>query len=396
MSSEASSTTVRSANTAYGHLLKTYQASSQEEAKERFAHLPEEFRNEIYGEIYSLAGKPQNVEYNWGQIHVFDALPRLQQAIQQVAFNAFDSLPREQRNYVAGRVYFHAEPTETGDPCWGEHHATDEGNVKVLLQSLDDCVSGYLTLQTILENWAAEVAAGENRLAACERIIHFLDDESQDSLDLSQLSLTSLPPISNQAPFINRMKYLNLSFNLLTALPPELGQCHELRALDVSHNHLTALPAELGKCQALQRLYVSNNRLTALPPELGQCQALQWLFVSNNPLTELPAELGQCRALQGLSVSFNHLAALPETIGQCHELLALDVSHNPLTGIPLELLDLPNTCQIYLEGVALSPAVRAIREIYFAPGYHGPRINFSMEHVEQRGTISSPSWVPTA
>ena len=352
MSSEASSTAVRSGNTAYGDLLKIYQASSQEEARERFAQLPGEFRNKIYGEIYSLAGKPRNVEDNWGQIHVFDELPRLQKAIQRVAFNAFDSLPREQRNYVEGRVYFHAEPTETGDPCWGEHHAKDEDNVKVLLQSLDDCVSVYLTpgLQTILANWAAESAAGENRLAACERIMHFLNDESQDRLDLSQLSLTSLPPIFNKAPFINRMKTLNLDL----------------------------------------------NQLTALPPELGQCQALQCLFVSFNPLTELPAELGQCRALQGLSVSFNHLAALPPEIGQCHELLALDVSHNPLTGIPIEILGLPTTCQINLERVALSPAVRAIREIYFAPGYHGPRINFSMEHVEQRGTISSPSWAPTA
>src|SRR3990172_299251 len=117
MSSEASSTSVRSANTAYSHLLKTYQASSQEEARERFAQLPGEFRNKIYGEIYSLAGNPQKVEDNWGQIHVFDELPRLQKANQQVAFNAFDSLPQEQKNRVAGKVYFHAEPTETQDPC---------------------------------------------------------------------------------------------------------------------------------------------------------------------------------------------------------------------------------------------------------------------------------------
>src|SRR3972149_5467308 len=184
MSSEASSTAVRSTITAYGHLLKTYQASSKKEAEERFAHLPEEFRNKIYGEIYSLAGNPRNVEHNWGQIHVFDALPRLQQAIQQVAFNAFDSLPREQRNYVAGRVYFHAEPTETRDPCWGEHHAKD--SVEVLLKSLDDCVSGYLTpgLQTILANWEAEGAAGENRRAACERIMRFLNEEHQEGLNL--------------------------------------------------------------------------------------------------------------------------------------------------------------------------------------------------------------------
>src|SRR3972149_4792534 len=137
MSSEASSTAVRSGNTAYGDLLKIYQASSQEEARERFADLPEEFRNKIYGEIYSLAGNPRNVAHNWGQIHVFDELPRLQQAIQQVAFKAFDSLPHEQKNYVAGRVYFHARPTATRDPRWGEHHAKD--SVEVLLQSLDDC-----------------------------------------------------------------------------------------------------------------------------------------------------------------------------------------------------------------------------------------------------------------
>jgi len=371
MSSEASSTTVRSANMDCGHLLKTYQASSQEEANKWFAHLPEEFRNKIYGEIYSLAGKPRNVEDNWGQIHVFDELPRLQKAIQRVAFNAFDSLPREQRNYVEGRVYFHAEPTETGDPCWGEHHAKDEDNVKVLLQSLDDCVSVYLTpgLQTILANWAAESAAGENRLAACERIMHFLNDESQDRLDLSQLSLTSLPPIFNKAPFINRMKTLNLGQNLLTALPAELGRCQALQRLDVCNNQLTALPPELGQCQALKGLYVSQNLLTALPPELGRCQALKGLYVFGNQLTALPPELGQCQALQRLYVSYN-----------------------PLTGIPLELLGLPNTCQIYLEGVALSAAVLGrLRRVCTAPGYNGPRITFSMEHAEQRGLIEERS-----
>ena len=51
--------------------------------------------------------------------------------------------------------------------------------------------------------------------------------------------------------------------------------------------------SELRGLSALRYLNLSSNQLTALPPELGQLQNLTHLKLRENPLTTLPPELGQ-------------------------------------------------------------------------------------------------------
>ena len=196
--------------------------------------------------------------------------------------------------------------------------------------------------RAILNRWVEERTPNfEDRQRAEQEITEFLNDESKNILDLSSLSLTSLPPIFNTDPFIKR-----------------------LTKLDISHNRLTSLPVGIGGLQALQELKVSENRLTSLPAEIGRLQALQWLGVHYNLLTSLPVGIGGLRALQRLDVSHNNI----------------------LIRVPREIFDLPSGCEIELEGVGLSEAVLArIRETCSAVGYQGPRISFSMEHAQQAG-----------
>src|SRR3990167_8007084 len=233
-------------------------------------------------------------------------------------------------------------------------------------------------LEKILNSWASEIT-DENRQEAKLRIENFLNDESKNILDLSSLSLTSLPPIFNADPFIKRLTKLDISNNRLTSLPGEIGGLRALQRLLVSFNQLTSLPAEIGRLQALKHLWVSKNQLTSLPAEIGGLQALRELWVNNNQLTSLPAEIGGLQALQELNVASNRLTSLPAEIGRLQALQRLDVSYNnTLTGVPREIFDLPSGCEITLEGVGLSEAVLArIRETCLAGGYQGPRISFS-------------------
>ena len=52
----------------------------------------------------------------------------------------------------------------------------------------------------------------------------------------------------------------------MTALPPELGQLHNLAHLDLTTNQLTALPSELAQLQGLTQLYLTENPLTGCLP----------------------------------------------------------------------------------------------------------------------------------
>src|SRR3990167_7647144 len=100
-------------------------------------------------------------------------------------------------------------------------------------------------LEKSLHSWEAEIT-DENRQEAKLRIENFLNDESKNTLDLSFLSLTSLPPIFNTDPFIKR-----------------------LTTLYAGANQLASLPSEIGGLQALQRLYIShNNTMTGVPREI--------------------------------------------------------------------------------------------------------------------------------
>ena len=100
-------------------------------------------------------------------------------------------------------------------------------------------------LEKSLNSWEAEIT-DENRQEAKLRIENFLNDESKNTLDLSSLSLTSLPPIFNTDPFIKRLTKLDISRNHLTSLPAEIGGLQALQGLDVSHNNtLTGVPREI-------------------------------------------------------------------------------------------------------------------------------------------------------
>jgi Leucine-rich repeat (LRR) protein len=195
-------------------------------------------------------------------------------------------------------------------------------------------------------------------------------------LDLTRNSLTTLPPeieqlkqlrglwvrdnqltsLPHEIGQLALLQTLWLSHNQLTTLPPEIEQLKQLRGLWVSHNHLSSLPHEIGQLARLQKLDIGNNQLSSLPHEIGQLKQLQELMVYHNQLTSLPHEIGQLALLQQLVVDNNQLTSLPHEIGQLKQLHMLVLSQNQLTSLPHEIgqlarlqkLDIGNNQLTYL------------------------------------------------
>jgi internalin A len=158
-------------------------------------------------------------------------------------------------------------------------------------------------------------------------------------LNLSCQNLTNLPPEIGQATNLIR---LDLNRNQLTSLPMEIGQLANLNTLNLHRNQLTILPAEIGRLANLNIFNIRSNQLTNLPTEIGQLANLHELYLHSNKLTVIPAKIGQLANLNRLDISNNQLASLPAEIGQLTNLNILDISSNKLTNLPAETGKLTN------------------------------------------------------
>ncbi|XAR57638.1 Non-specific serine/threonine protein kinase [Bertholletia excelsa] len=97
---------------------------------------------------------------------------------------------------------------------------------------------------------------------------------------------------------------------------------------------------DIGKLEHLQFLYVSiralhnNNFYGTIPPELGNCTELRSLYLQGNYLSgSIPSELGNLWLLEDLDISGNSLSgSIPSSLGKLSKLLTLNVSANFLLG----------------------------------------------------------------
>ncbi|KAJ1888780.1 hypothetical protein LPJ66_008394, partial [Kickxella alabastrina] len=124
---------------------------------------------------------------------------------------------------------------------------------------------------------------------------------------------------------------LNMSFNMLTQLPPSFGHTFgALHSLDISGNQIATLPEEIRHLQCLRELNASRNALTELPAAIGCLRNLEVLDISENHMESLHVSLSRLESLRMLSVSDNRLTALPSHLGLLvHNLRVLIVDGNP-------------------------------------------------------------------
>ena len=82
----------------------------------------------------------------------------------------------------------------------------------------------------------------------------------------------------------------------------------------------------------LQILDLSFNNLESLSPDIGLFVNLKQLYLNNNPLQFIPIEIFKCKNLQTLKLSDTYIKFLPREMADLKKLFDLDLKNCPISG----------------------------------------------------------------
>ncbi|MBF0325319.1 MAG: leucine-rich repeat domain-containing protein [Alphaproteobacteria bacterium] len=154
------------------------------------------------------------------------------------------------------------------------------------------------------------------------------DLDEVEELDLGVRGLTRLPDDIDR--LIN-LKYLNVSYNPLTSLPPRLDQISlDSLALSVVSPQIDSVLRRLSTVRGLRLDDVNTAQAVAA---IDAVPLLERADLNGESLTEVPATLRR-HDLHFLEVNHSVVADLPDWIGDFPNLRDLDLASNRITRLP--------------------------------------------------------------
>jgi len=151
--------------------------------------------------------------------------------------------------------------------------------------------------------------------------------DAKGVLDLTNRAWVNLDPVIWTMSV--SLVVLDLSYNHIHEIPPQVGELVLLREFRASFNKISAIPPEMGRLKRLRRLILNSNRLTAIPPELGRLEQMEELVLSENLIEVVPPTLSLCAVLRILKLQNNRLRTLPFELSDVLTLEEVDCSNNP-------------------------------------------------------------------
>ena len=151
--------------------------------------------------------------------------------------------------------------------------------------------------------------------------------ESLVRIDLSDNVLTALPEWIGE---LSSLTELTAASNRITRIPDGIYELRALENLDLADNAIETVSDRIGELAELRRLAFSGNRLTQLPAAVGRLAHLEYLYLNQNLLTELPPEIGDLQKLSELQLAYNRLTELPSKLSRLLALEWLTLRDNPL------------------------------------------------------------------
>uniref|UniRef100_A0AAG5DDM5 LRRCT domain-containing protein n=1 Tax=Anopheles atroparvus TaxID=41427 RepID=A0AAG5DDM5_ANOAO len=206
-------------------------------------------------------------------------------------------------------------------------------------------------------------------------------EESMSCVDCSGRGLTELPVFADM-----NIEILDLSDNLFTTIPPELGQFPRLHYLDMSANAITTLPEDaLAGMASLSILILSENNISNwadIHPNrlLLPAGNLKELRLAKNRFTSFSSN-DESLVLTSLSLRYLDLSECSiskvsgqEVIKGLRNLEQLKLTGNPITSISdmqstsLKKLEL-NSCKLSTLGPTVFSGLSALKEVNLARNY---------------------------
>jgi hypothetical protein len=150
-----------------------------------------------------------------------------------------------------------------------------------------------------------------------------------DTLEVLNLSGNQLTCLPQDLPRLHRLKVIFCSDNPFTRLPDVLGDCAALQVVGFKACRITEVPGAAFP-PALRWLILTDNAISSLPPDLGQRPSLQKLMLAGNQLAHLPHGLANAQRLELIRLAANQLAELPGWLPELPRLSWLALAGNPL------------------------------------------------------------------
>ncbi|KAM9379426.1 leucine-rich repeat-containing protein 40 [Phaethornis superciliosus] len=130
-----------------------------------------------------------------------------------------------------------------------------------------------------LKDSVCDVILGFNKISSLSLELCMLHKLTH--LDVRNNFLTSLP---EEMEALKRLQIINLSFNRFKLFPSVLYRMLALETILLSNNQVGSIdPLQLKKMDNLGTLDLQNNDLLQVPPELGNCENLRTLLLEGNP-----------------------------------------------------------------------------------------------------------------
>ncbi|CAF4264565.1 unnamed protein product [Rotaria sp. Silwood2] len=141
-------------------------------------------------------------------------------------------------------------------------------------------------LRKLLEAWKDPEALAEI-IDASERITNCFKQRS-DSLDLSSLSLSTLPDVFGG---MQHVYYLSISNNYFSEIPRFLTKLASLKLLNMSNNVLSEVPDFIKEFKHLEFFNAECNQLEKVSEELGRLPKLRTLLLTHNRILNFPQNI---------------------------------------------------------------------------------------------------------
>ncbi|KAM6305339.1 leucine-rich repeat-containing protein 40 [Aegotheles albertisi] len=130
-----------------------------------------------------------------------------------------------------------------------------------------------------LKDSVCDVSLGFNKISSISSELCMLHKLTH--LDIRNNLLTSLP---EGMEALARLQIINLSFNRFKVFPGVLYRLPALESILLSNNQVGSIdPLQLKNMDKLGTLDLQNNDLLQVPPELGNCENLRTLLLEGNP-----------------------------------------------------------------------------------------------------------------